>query len=162
MNKVALNPNLEKKLKEYREEYNRKEKELQIHLQTLEEEKEKEVAKVRENYENKKKNLGFVPVSEAQYQPSNQVAQLVNMGETSKAINQETEEINQQNFGQKREIQARLELLDKQCEIRVAQILETNNDYIKREKKKGEKELQKINQDYEKLRLYIARLKGRK
>ena len=151
-------PNLNKKLQEYRKEYTEKENALKELIENLTKEKENEIQKIKENFEAKKNNLSVVPLSQNTNQTSQYVQSLRNSGQIHAAIQQETEELNQNHFAKGRELESRIALLDQQCEIRVSQVAAMHDEYIQREKKKGERELAKINSNYEKLKLYIARL----
>ena len=149
---------LNQKLEEYRRQYSEKEKALNELLENLAKEKENEIQKIRENFEAKKTNLSVIPVNTNTNMQSQYVQSLRSSGQIHAAIQQETEELNQSHFAKSRELESRIALLDKQCEIRVSQVTAMHDEYIAREKKNGEKELAKINNEYEKLKLYITRL----
>ena len=161
MKRPGNDHHLSQKLSEYKKQYSDKEKELKETIERLEREKEQEIQTIRNSFEQKKTNLSVIPIKPTTQQPSQYVKELQKSGDLHKAINQETDELNQNHFAKNRELEARIALLDKQCETRVAQVSQTHDEYITRTRKKGEKELAKINENYEKLKLYIARLNRR-
>lgn len=149
--------NLSKKLDNYKKQYAEKEKEWNEIIANLETEKENDIIKIKESFEEKKKKLSLIQVDKTAV-PSRHLENLRAQNDVHAAVHQETEELNQHHFAVNREMEARMQLLDKQCQTKINQAVALDDEYIAKQKKKRDNELAAINREYEKLKLYIQRL----
>lgn len=150
-------PNLSKKLDDYKKQYEQKENEWKEIISNLEKEKENDIQRIKTTFEEKKKKAGLIQIDKTQV-PSQHLESLRASNDVHAAVHQETEELNQHHFAVNREMEARIQLLDKQCQTKIDQTVALDDEYIAKQKKKRDNELAAINREYEKLKLYIERL----